>query len=41
MASPSTEKICSEFTAAYPNVKHVVYDAVSESGAADAFRSLW
>ena len=37
LASPSTEQIISEFTAAYPNVKHVSYDAISESGTADAF----
>ena len=41
MASPSTTKIVGEFTAAYPNVKHVVYDAVSESGAADAFQEVY
>jgi len=41
MASPSTDKIVSEFTAAYPNVKHVVYDAISESGAADAFEAMY
>ena len=41
MASPSTTKIVGEFKAAYPNVKHVVYDAVSESGAADAFQEVY
>ncbi|WP_347173492.1 TAT-variant-translocated molybdopterin oxidoreductase [Polaribacter uvawellassae] len=41
LASPSTEKIISEFTTAYPNVKHVVYDAVSESGALDAFEAFY
>ncbi len=41
MASPSTDKIISEFIAAYPNVKHVVYDAVSESGAADAMLEMF
>jgi molybdopterin-containing oxidoreductase family iron-sulfur binding subunit len=41
MASPSTDKIIGEFTAAYPNAKHVVYDAVSESGAADAFEAMF
>lgn len=41
LASPSTEKIISEFIAAYPNVKHVVYDAVSESGALDAFEAMY
>ena len=41
MASPSTSKIVDEFLATYPNVKHVVYDAVSESGAADAFEAMY
>nr|WP_321234405.1 TAT-variant-translocated molybdopterin oxidoreductase [uncultured Psychroserpens sp.] len=36
-ASPSTSKLISEFKAAYGNVRHVVYDAVSESAALDAF----
>jgi len=41
MASPSTDKIISEFIAANPNVKHVIYDAVSESGAADAMLAMY
>ena len=41
MASPSTEKIVGEFIAANPNVRHVVYDAVSESGAADAMLAMY
>lgn len=41
LASPSTEKIIAEFIAAYPNVKHVVYDAVSENGALDAFEAMY
>ncbi|NVJ88251.1 MAG: TAT-variant-translocated molybdopterin oxidoreductase [Flavobacteriaceae bacterium] len=41
LASPSTNKIISEFITAYPNVKHVVYDAVSESGAADAMMAMF
>jgi len=41
MASPSTDKIVQEFTTAYPNVKHIVYDAISESGAADAFEAIY
>ncbi|MDG1037926.1 MAG: TAT-variant-translocated molybdopterin oxidoreductase [Polaribacter sp.] len=40
MASPSTDKVIKEFIAAYPNVKHVVYDAVSESGAAEAMLAM-
>ncbi|WP_341220351.1 TAT-variant-translocated molybdopterin oxidoreductase [Polaribacter atrinae] len=41
MASPSTDKVIEGFIAANPNVKHVVYDAVSESGAADAFMAMY
>ena len=41
LASPSTEKIISDFINVYPNVKHVVYDAVSESGAADAMFEMF
>ena len=41
MASPSTDKIIAEFIAANPNAKHVVYDAVSESGAADAMLAMY
>jgi MoCo/4Fe-4S cofactor protein with predicted Tat translocation signal len=41
MASPSTSKIIEEFSVAYPNVKHIVYDAVSESGAADAMLAMF
>ena len=41
LASPSTDKIISEFITAYPNVKHVVYDAVSESGTLDAFEAMY
>ena len=36
-ASPSTSKIISEFLENYPNVKHVVYDSISDSKALDAF----
>ncbi|WP_405609615.1 TAT-variant-translocated molybdopterin oxidoreductase [Polaribacter sp. Asnod1-A03] len=41
MASPSTDKIISDFIVANPNIKHVVYDAVSESGAADAMLAMY
>ncbi|SOU85949.1 TAT-variant-translocated molybdopterin oxidoreductase [Tenacibaculum dicentrarchi] len=41
LASPSTEKVIKEFIAAYPNVKHVVYDAISESATADAFEAMY
>lgn len=40
-ASPSTAKLISEFTAKYPNVRHVVYDTVSSSEALDAFQSKY
>ena len=36
-ASPSTSKIIKDFKRKYPNVKHIVYDAISESTALDAF----
>ncbi len=41
LASPSTEKVIADFTTAYPNVKHVVYDAISESATADAFEAMY
>ena len=41
LASPSTEKVVADFVAKYPNVKHVTYDAVSESGTADAFEAMY
>jgi len=41
LASPSTEKIIAEFIAQHPTAKHVVYDAVSESAALDAFEAVY
>ena len=41
LASPSTEQLISDFTTAYPNIKHVTYDAISESGTADAFEEMF
>lgn len=41
LASPSTEKLIGEFVAKNPNAKHVVYDAVSESPALDAFEAVY
>ena len=41
MASPSTDKIVGDFITTYPNVKHVIYDAVSEDAAADAFEAVY
>ena len=40
-ASPSTSKLISEFQKSYPNTRHVVYDAISESAAADAFQNKY
>ena len=41
LASPSTEKLIAEFIAKNPTAKHVVYDAVSESVALDAFETVY
>jgi MoCo/4Fe-4S cofactor protein with predicted Tat translocation signal len=41
LASPSTEKLVADFLAKTPNSKHVVYDAVSESEALDAFETVY
>ena len=41
LASPSTEKLISEFIALNPSAKHVVYDAVSSSEALDAFETVY
>ncbi len=41
LASPSTEKLISEFIATNPNTKHVIYDAVSSSPAIDAFQTVY
>ena len=40
-ASPTTSKIVDDFITAYPNVKHVTYDSVSESAALDAFETAY
>ncbi|MCH2490183.1 MAG: TAT-variant-translocated molybdopterin oxidoreductase [Flavobacteriales bacterium] len=40
-ASPSTSKLIKEFTAQYPNVKHVIYDTVSSSEALDAYQAKY
>ncbi len=40
-ASPSTSKLISEFTAKYPNIRHVFYDTVSSSEALDAFQNKY
>jgi len=41
MASPSTDKLIAEFIAKNPSAKHIVYDAVSESNALDAFQMVY
>jgi len=41
LASPSTEKLISEFIANNPTAKHVVYDAISSSTALDAFQTVY
>jgi MoCo/4Fe-4S cofactor protein with predicted Tat translocation signal len=41
LASPSTERLIAEFIAKNPTAKHVVYDAVSESPALDAFEAVY
>ena len=40
-ASPSTSKLISEFKEKYGNVNHVVYDAVSDSVALDAYQAKY
>ena len=40
-ASPSTSKLISEFREKYGNVRHVVYDAISESAALDAYQAKY
>ena len=40
-ASPSTSKLISNFKEKYGNVRHVVYDAVSESAALDAYQAKY
>ena len=41
LASPSTSKLISEFQEKFGNVRHVVYDAVSESAALDAYQAKY
>ncbi len=40
-ASPSTSKLISEFKEKYGNVRHVVYDAISESAAVEAYQNTY
>ncbi len=39
--SPSTKKLVSEFAEKYGNVKHVTYDAISESATLDAYEAKY
>ncbi|WP_430467346.1 TAT-variant-translocated molybdopterin oxidoreductase [Winogradskyella ouciana] len=41
MPSPSTHKLIADFSAKYGNVKHVAYDAVSESATLDAYEAKY
>ena len=41
MASPSTSKLISEFKNNYGNVSHVIYDAISEDAALDAYQAKY
>ena len=41
LASPSTEALIADFSKKYNNVSHVVYDAVSEAAALDAFEEAY
>ncbi len=38
-ASPSTTRLLNEFSQQYPNVRHVVYDTVSEDAALNAYQA--
>ena len=40
-ASPSTTKLINEFSQKYGNVRHVVYDTVSEDASLDAFEARY
>ncbi|MHA6279405.1 TAT-variant-translocated molybdopterin oxidoreductase [Salinimicrobium sp. CAU 1759] len=40
-ASPSTSKLISEFSQKYGNVRHVIYDTVSEDATLEAFQSRY
>ena len=39
--SPTTKKIISRFTKLFPNIRHVVYDAVSSDSALNAFETFY
>ncbi|WP_264512325.1 TAT-variant-translocated molybdopterin oxidoreductase [Flavobacterium sp. N1719] len=41
LASPSTERLVADFVSKNPTAKHIIYDAVSESAALDAFEAVY
>jgi MoCo/4Fe-4S cofactor protein with predicted Tat translocation signal len=41
LPSPSTDKLIAEFKSKFGNVRHVAYDAVSESAALDAYETKY
>ena len=41
LASPSTERLITDFIAKNPSAKHIIYDSVSESAALDAFEAVY
>jgi molybdopterin-containing oxidoreductase family iron-sulfur binding subunit len=40
-ASPSTDKLITDLATKYTNVKHIIYDAISDSNALDAFQAVY
>ena len=41
LASPTTQAIIEGFVSKFPNVKHVIYDSVSEDAALNAFENIY
>jgi MoCo/4Fe-4S cofactor protein with predicted Tat translocation signal len=41
LASPTTQAVIESFVSKFPNVKHVIYDSVSEDAALDAFENIY
>jgi MoCo/4Fe-4S cofactor protein with predicted Tat translocation signal len=41
LASPSTDRLISQFVSSNANAKHITYDAVSSSDALDAFQAVY
>ena len=41
MASPSTTALIAQLATQYPTLKHVIYDAISDSNALDAFEAVY